>query len=95
MGALIDLMQWAVIVFIIIIGMRMTHRMGRLESRGPIVRYHQLPSLSEDPKPICGCDHHQCFHDESGCGAQGRNDYTPPCGCKRYTGPEALPTVLP
>lgn len=55
----------------------------------------------EEPKAICGCEHHHCFHDESGCGydrTRYSNDGTPntvTCGCKRYTGPEPLPTVLP
>jgi len=45
-----------------------------------------------------GRTHHQCFHNETGCGHTwfARSDLPPiTCGCKRYTGPEPLPTVLP
>lgn len=60
-----------------------------------------------DPEPICGCTHHHCFHDENGCGqvksyfhySDNRgipSDQTDvQCGCKRYTGPEPLPQVIP
>lgn len=114
LNALTDLVQAALIIFIMIMGILMTRRISRLESHA-VVRYHELPSAPEDPKPICGCEHHQCFHDENGCGATtqptrtwvstGSSVFTEPrpsrvptaepCGCKRYTGPEALPTVLP
>lgn len=61
-----------------------------------------------DPKPVCGCKHHYSMHDpETGlCHGQARgkplkydtfNDPTAwepvPCGCRRYTGPEPLPTL--
>jgi len=71
---------------------------------------HEVSSYSshDEPKPICGCTHHQCFHDENGCGhvwvsrvqfdvvGRALNDGDAiTCGCKRYTGPEQLPTVIP
>lgn len=61
---------------------------------------------SQELQAICGCGHHQCFHDENGCdkkelwrhlnmaGNEYERDYVS-CGCKRYTGPEQLPTVIP
>jgi len=65
-------------------------------------RHLEMTDKPEDPKPICGCQHHQCFHDENGGGCgYNHNKYNDgawksfACNCKRYTGPEALPTVLP
>ena len=56
----------------------------------------------EDPEPICGCKHHACFHDDSGCNANGDRTYNQNsqaysyarCGCRGYIGPEVLPKVI-
>ncbi len=74
------------------------------------IRHKAQPIITQEPykepEPICGCTHHQCFHDENGCGqittyfnyASSLNERTErdvKCGCKRYTGPEPLPQVIP
>jgi len=94
-----DFVQTLAIFVWILLMFQLRHRQDRLESG--LNRLEMTPP-AEDPQPICGCEHHQCFHDESGCGNQsnmynGRSGQYEiiPCGCKRYTGPEALPTVLP
>lgn len=61
----------------------------------------------KDPKPVCGCRHHYSMHDPETGQCHGLmngkplrydsfNDPTAweqiPCGCRRYSGPEPLPT---
>jgi hypothetical protein len=71
-----------------------THNLNHRIDRAS--RHLERTKEPEDPKPICGCSHHQCFHDESGCKSARRYDgETLVCGCLRYAGPEVLPTVLP
>jgi hypothetical protein len=61
-----------------------------------------LPARRKDPKPVeavCGCTHHHSMHDpETGkCNAAvNAGDWTGkdyrPCACRRYSGPEPMPT---
>lgn len=30
-------------------------------------RHLEMIDRPEEPKPICGCGHHHCFHNEEGC----------------------------
>lgn len=102
-SVLTDLIQSAAIVFLTAMVITVARRFNRIDRRSGEQRiiYQQLPE-SQDPQPVCGCKHHQCFHDENGCGktdtwaSYGTTDTAwQPCGCKRYTGPEPLPTVIP
>lgn len=56
-------------------------------------------AIGGEPQPICGCKHHYSFHDvDGGCHYvmdwhwEGKKHIDELCGCKRYTGPEPLPT---
>ena len=112
-GVIIDLIQSFSIIILGIVVILIARRVNKLQERlsiWPIVpkqfktaeRGIEIEMRSE-PKPICGCEHHQCFHDEDGCGyirtwqsaLNHGDDYESRCGCKRYTGPEPLPQVIP
>lgn len=56
----------------------------------------------KDVKPVCGCGHHQSFHDPNtgGChsmmrvpNSMSRDSYYTTCTCRQYSGPEPLPEV--
>lgn len=106
-------------VWIIWLFVLMTISTGSLKKRiDRASRHLEMTNQPEDPKPICGCGHHQCFHDERACwhnpdtydvlpspliqlirgenGERIKDTFKlPKCGCTHYTGPEALPTVIP
>jgi hypothetical protein len=92
-------MQSGLIAFLTImmcLTVRKMNRLGHL-SQPTMIHYRSMP---EEPQAICGCKHHQCFHDETSCGATVSDPDGFPvrdgkCGCKRYTGPDQLPTVIP
>lgn len=88
MEAVIDVMQWLVIIYLMVVLFFITRKLGRLQRSWEAPVRYMLPRTPEEPKAVCGCDHHQCFHDENGCGSSW-------CGCKRYMGPEHLPEVIP
>lgn len=94
MTAFIFVFEIAMIIWLVI----MSFLNARAIRRAPTPTVQ--PESYQDPKPICGCEHHHCFHDENGCG-HTYNWYDiniwkiVTCGCKRYTGPQPLPTVLP
>jgi hypothetical protein len=111
-NVVVDLLQSCALILWVVMMVLVTRRVNRLDRRSGEQRiiYQHMPSASlsapyqEEPKAICGCSHHQCFHDETGCGKSElvtevrRNDFDRqivPCGCKRYTGPEQLPQVIP
>jgi hypothetical protein len=70
-------------------------------------RHLELTDKPKEPKAICGCEHHHCFHDEEGGGCDHtslikafdafgiEHHKAVRCKCKRYTGPVPLPTVIP
>lgn len=103
-NVLTDLAQSLALVIWLILMILLQRRINRLDRR--INREFATPTVTyrlenPDPQPICGCKHHQCFHDENGCGgmdvhrnSNGYNDQVD-CGCKRYAGPEQLPKVIP
>jgi hypothetical protein len=65
--------------------------LGRLQRKPRAV-------LFKEPESICGCEHHYSFHDEAGCHFQYFDHDTERnlhCTCKKYVGPEPLPTVIP
>jgi hypothetical protein len=74
---------------------------------GRITRKRKAPKPYKEPEPICGCEHHFSYHDEEGChgthrlwigsraGDNGSDYVVRQCGCKQYTGPQPLPTVIP
>jgi hypothetical protein len=106
MTVLVDLIQTSLIVFWLIMMTLLSRRVSRLNKRLDETRAAvRTPVFQiQDPKPVCGCGHHQCFHDENSCAKveyhtwDRRDSYERalvPCGCKRYTGPEQLPTVIP
>lgn len=92
MDVLTDLIQSASIIVLAITAFWITLRINRLNKRLDRHIYQEAPEI-ENPKPVCGCGHHQCFHDDNGCGHT--TDGFDGCGCKRYTGPEPLPTIIP
>lgn len=104
-----DLIQSFSIIILTIMTFLLVRRVSRLDKRGDsqkFIKDYQVSRQLED-QPVCGCGHHQCFHDENGCGKTDSSSYfyptlnhpepLPPvsCGCKRYTGPEHLPMVIP
>jgi len=91
-GVLTDIIQSLSICILAVTLILLTRRVNRQ----PAVIVPQVPY--KEPEPICGCTHHHCFHDDNGCGQKAvRYDGTMviACGCKRYTGPEPLPQVIP
>ena len=88
MDTVFNIIQSAVFIAWVVITILLARRVNRLDRR---------IGLRVDPlEPICGCTHHLCFHDESGCGHT--KDYYEriiSCGCKHYSGPEQLPQVIP
>ena len=102
---MIDLLQSFLIIvqwiFIYILIMR-TSTKSLTRFAGDEVRRFVMAAPPEDPEPepICGCKHHLCFHDDSGCNAGGKQVYVidhyelTTCGCKAYIGPEVLPKVI-
>jgi len=91
-GVLTDIIQSLSICILAITVILLARRVNRQ----PTMIVAQEPY--KEPEPICGCMHHQCFHDENGCGkhisySNGFPQAT--CGCKRYTGPEPLPQMIP
>jgi hypothetical protein len=70
---------------------------------------HRHPKPPKPVKPVCGCTHHYSFHDpKTGqCSATVQGNVihwdadwnTPddwemvPCACRKYVGPEPLPTL--
>lgn len=103
MSFLIDVMQCLAIA-VLAIGLLLTVRKAKRKPSATIQQPRSVFRL-EEPKAICGCEHHHCFHDEDGCGhvSQVRTFDTfrfeyyknTRCKCKRYTGPEPLPRVIP
>jgi hypothetical protein len=101
LNTVMNMLQSALILFMMIMGILVTRRVGRLEQKRQLQTYSSVFQPKPDPEPICGCGHHHCFHDETGCAnldrlwvsEQGIWTYAKSCGCKRYTGPEPLPTV--
>ena len=91
---LLIIVQW---IFIYILIMRTSTK--RLATHAQ-QKVQYIISPPEDPEPICGCKHHLCFHDDSGCNADGKSVYVIDryelihCGCKGYIGPEMLPKVI-
>lgn len=102
MGAIIDILQSFLILFLMIMLLVTQRRISRLQYQPTRTIYQTLPSPPEE-KAVCGCEHHKCFHDENGCGhtlqIYEANSYHPiaetHCGCKGYMGPEHLPSVIP
>jgi hypothetical protein len=59
-----------------------------------------------EPQAVCGCGHHYALHDaqavchgtnriKNAAGHEGVTWSSEACGCRRYTGPEPLPTYIP
>lgn len=107
MGVVIDLMQWVVIIYLMVMLFLTTRKMNRLQrsALSPPIQYTMFGPPPEEPKAVCGCDHHKCFHDENGCGHTSDVDTfgifgaqyykSVRCECKGYMGPEHLPQVIP
>src|SRR5215211_3517914 len=92
------IVQSVVIIWLLILLGKTTVGLKRRIDRAS----HHLEAIDKprEPQAICGCEHHHCFHDENGCeyvreyyGDSQVRRVT--CSCKRYTGPEPLPTVIP
>jgi hypothetical protein len=65
--------------------------------RSLAMRRKAQPQIA-DPVAICGCTHHYSFHDGEGCHhefVRWVNGVPTPrgCSCKKYVGPEPLPTM--
>jgi hypothetical protein len=98
MTLLVIVVQSLAIIGMFVLYMLCLRDLQRIQRRSKMITEEPY----EEPEAICGCTHHQCFHDETGCGHNSRiyEGYsTQPkilsCGCKKYMGPEHLPKVLP
>lgn len=103
MTGLILIGQAIVIIWLLILLGKTTGDLKRRIDRAS--RHLEATDKPEEPKPICGCGHHSCFHDDDSCSKGETLSWRNPdgnwekrvegCGCKRYTGPEPLPKVIP
>lgn len=67
------IVQLAVIALVIIVALRNSYAIFKVNERIDYWRDAHMAAISApppqpEPEAICGCKHHKCFHTEDGCG---------------------------